>query len=67
MSFQDSGAKRRAEKFRKSRQAKGETQMQIWLDESLKAKLDEFVKSGRFRNRSELVAVAVNNWIEGLR
>lgn len=63
MSYLDHGALKRAERFRRSREADGLAQINIWVDQELKAKLDEFVKAGGLRNRSEAVAMAVSKLV----
>jgi len=65
MSSDADSLRRRQQNYRASRAAKGEAQMQVWLDEELRRKLDDAVRSGAFKNRSELIAVAVNRLIEG--
>lgn len=64
MTYQDHGARRRAEKYRRSIEAKGQAQMNVWIDQELKLRLDDFVKAGGLRNRSEAVAIAVSKLIQ---
>lgn len=56
--------KTRQQTYRASREAMGEAQMQVWLSEMLHSKMDELVKAGQFKNRSELVSAAINRFIE---
>lgn len=53
-----------SERYRVKREAQGEKQVLLWIENRLTARLDEMVKSGAFRNRSEAVAVALNKLIE---
>lgn len=64
MTIQDNGARRRAEKYRRAIEARGQSQINVWLDQSLKNRLDEFVRAGNLRNRSEAIAMAVSKLVE---
>lgn len=65
MSIDTDSRRKRQQNYRASRAAKGEAQTQIWLAEELRKKLDDVVRSGQFKNRSELVSMAVHRFIEG--
>lgn len=64
MTYMDHGARQRAEKWRQSKEADGLAQINAWIDSDLKEKLDQFVKTGGLRNRSEAVAIALNKLME---
>jgi hypothetical protein len=53
-----------SERYRVKREAQGEKQVLLWIENRLTARLDEMIKSGEFRNRSEAVAAALNKLIE---
>ncbi|SOC90124.1 hypothetical protein SAMN05216358_0148 [Rhizobium sp. AN5] len=53
-----------SERYRVKREARGEKQVLLWIENRLTAQLDDLVKTGEFRNRSEAVAVALNKLIE---
>jgi hypothetical protein len=53
-----------SERYRVKREAQGEKQVLLWMENQLTARLDQMVKSGEFRNRSEAVAAALNKLIE---
>ncbi|QIG69110.1 hypothetical protein EVB78_077 [Rhizobium phage RHph_N1_15] len=53
---------RAAAKYREKREAAGESQVTIWLDHGLQSKIDALVSTGRFKNRSDLVATAIKEF-----
>lgn len=53
-----------SERYRVKREARGEKQVLLWMANQMTARLDELVKTGEYRNRSEAVAAAVNKLIE---
>jgi hypothetical protein len=53
-----------SERYRVKREARGEKQVLLWIENRLTTRLDELVKSGEFRNRSEAVAAALNKLIQ---
>lgn len=63
----DAERKRRlkaSENFRLNRAQQGQAQVNIWLDQALREQVDQIIKAGQFKNRSELVAAALNNMLE---
>ncbi len=62
MNVEENGNARRAATYRKKREAAGESQVTIWLDRDLQTKLDGMISSGRFKNRSDLIATAVREY-----
>lgn len=62
MEIQNNGNVRRAATYRQKREAAGETQVNVWLEERLREKLDSIVKTGLFKNRSELIAAALSQF-----
>jgi len=63
----DTRALNPAQRYRLNREAAGEAQIVVWLNEKLRSDMDQFVAQGGFKNRSELVAQAVNAFLEGRR
>lgn len=59
MNTEENGNARRAATYRKKREAAGESQVTVWLDRELQSKLDKLVSTGKFKNRSDLIAHAV--------
>lgn len=53
-----------SERYRVKREARGEKQVLLWMENQMTARLDALVKNGEYRNRSEAVAAAVNKLIE---
>ncbi|MGR4847211.1 CopG family transcriptional regulator [Rhizobium laguerreae] len=53
-----------SERYRFKREAQGEKQVLLWIEAGLTTLLDELVKSGDFRNRSEAVAAALKKLIQ---
>ena len=54
-----------AAKYRVKRESNGEKQVLLWMENELADQLDALIKSGAYRNRSEAVAAAVHEFIEG--
>ena len=52
-----------AEKYRVKKESQGEKQVLLWMEGRLTEQLDQLIKSGAYRNRSEAVADAVNRLI----
>lgn len=50
--------------FRNKRASLGEAQVAVWLPEEIKDKLDEVIRNGRFKNRSEATAAALSRLLE---
>lgn len=48
---------------REARRAEGYREMSVWLHDSLQKALDEQVATGRYRNRSEILAEAVQAYL----
>lgn len=63
--MRDKDQSSKAERYRRQKEAAGDAQMQIWVNQGLRARLDEIVRAGKFKNRSELVTAAVHRFIEG--
>jgi hypothetical protein len=59
MSVDENGNARRAAIYRKKREAAGESQVTVWLRQELQTKLDALISTGKFKNRSDLIAHAV--------
>jgi hypothetical protein len=53
------------ERYRRNREAQGETQVQIWLRHDLREKVDALVRAGNYKNRSELFAKVMAEFVEG--
>lgn len=59
MNIEENGNARRAATYRAKREAAGESQVTVWLDRELQNKLDAMVSTGKYKNRSDLIADAV--------
>lgn len=57
----------RVARYRLNREAKGDQQMLVWVQRELREKLDEAVREGGYKNRSEIVSQAVSEFLEGQR
>lgn len=55
----------RAAAWRERREKEGKAQTIVWLDLDLRAALDEKIKAGEFRNRSEAMVAAISGMIKG--
>ena len=55
---------RAATTFRNKRASLGEAQVAVWLPEEIKEKLDQEIAAGRFKNRSEATAAALERLLE---
>lgn len=62
MNAHTSGGVRRSALYRQKREAAGELQVSVWLDQSLRDKLDDLMKSGLFKNKSDLIALALREF-----
>ncbi|MBX4911394.1 hypothetical protein HJA82_29210 [Rhizobium bangladeshense] len=62
MNVEGNANARAAAKYRQRREAAGESQVTVWLDLGLQSKLDALVSTGRFKNRSELIARAIEGF-----
>jgi len=56
---------RASSNFRSRKADQGETQVQLWIPEELKEKLDQVIEAGRFKNRSEATAAALERLLDG--
>ncbi|OWZ90475.1 hypothetical protein B9J07_28225 [Sinorhizobium sp. LM21] len=54
-----------AAKYRDKKESQGEKQVLVWMKAPLTERIDAMIKSGEFRNRSEAVEAAVNEFTEG--
>lgn len=52
------------EEYRSRRAQAGETQVQLWMPAELRQKLDELVRKGGFKNRSDVVSFAVGQLVD---
>ena len=58
----------RASNNYRSKQAKdGQTQVQIWLPEDMRERLDEAVKARGYKNRSQALVEALSHMLEGTK
>lgn len=57
----------KALRYRLNREAKGDQQVLVWVQRELREKLDEAVREGGYKNRSEVVSQAVSKFLEGQR
>jgi metal-responsive CopG/Arc/MetJ family transcriptional regulator len=51
-------------RYRQAKAAEGRSQVNIWVEADLKQQLDTVVKTGIYRNRSEVIAAAVQRFLE---
>ncbi|AGC36084.1 hypothetical protein B7L88_gp040 [Rhizobium phage RHEph10] len=53
---------RAAARYRERREAAGESQITVWLDQELQTKLGDMMSAGQFKNRSDLIARAIKEF-----
>ena len=57
----------RVARYRLKKEAQGDQQVLIWVQRDLRERLDEAVRAGGYKNRSEIVAQAVSKFLEEQR
>ncbi|PZR92074.1 MAG: hypothetical protein DI537_14710 [Stutzerimonas stutzeri] len=64
MSRKPQSSRSHQEDYRERRARRGETQVQLWLEMGLREKMDELVRKGGFKNRSDVVSFAVGRLVD---
>jgi hypothetical protein len=62
MNVETNANARAAIKYREKREAAGERQVTVWLAPCAQLKVDEMMSAGGFKNRSDLIARAIQEF-----
>ncbi|QIG75650.1 hypothetical protein EVC20_079 [Rhizobium phage RHph_Y2_17_1] len=62
MDVEETANARAAARYRERREAAGESQVTVWLDQELQKKLGAMMTTGNFKNRSDLISRAIKEF-----